>query len=368
MIPIVVVVLVSRTILECHLRLSPLGLLQESFSNGGRGHTICLDPGVKVFFEFHLQIVFRGIDDCLILFIKIIFTGLLLFFKVLLPSTLSRCRLRVRRGVLTGCRCVLSIPTDTCSKGGTSTVDSLVRCCVSAEASGGSTRGFSTCSLGAVPNGCGDRRVALCNIRPSDGCVHTSLSKRNICVSDTCTSGFQVGRNSAVALGRGCRGSRCSFGMSKVCSCTTDLYMFVRESGLGRTFSLRSSCFKKCFSSARVQSVPSGCVNSIVSLRTLAGVSERLSISVKSVVKVVCKFSIVVFLIIVCLLSGIVVRGGTRSVSVAGVLNCAGNRVDHLCVLSASLIIIFYLLLDLPIRQRVVRILFHRVVLSDVSK
>lgn len=366
------------------LSLSPLGFLHESLGEERRGRTLSLDEEVPFFDHFQLHIVFRGIDGCLLLFLKVLFTGLLLVFNLLFPTMLSRCRAILRSGLLYGCRCVLRVPVGTVSRSrGLRDLIGVLCFRRRIRASGPSTRGFDTCSLGAASGRCGRRRVLLCKLTSGDRCLPVSFRRATaggsksaqasssamapMCVSSTCTSGCLLSVNSRVALGRTCRSSACAFCVRKVCSCRKKLAIFLPRRRLGGLFSLNSSCFDNFLSSDRVASVSPGCVNSIVSLSDLSGVSERLGISVKDVVCLLSKFSVILFVVLVCLLSGVVVRGGTRSVSVAGVLKCSSQRVDDLCLLSAAVVIIIFLLLDFPVRAILVGTLFHKVVLDDVS-
>lgn len=277
------------------------------------------------------------------MFINVFFVVIVLTVTINVPSALSCCGDGASNVVFTGCRCILGSCRS--SSGG------------QVAARGGSTRGFGVASL-MGGDSIVSRRVSMCKVTSSDGCMGVggldSLGGGRICVSTSFTSGCKLTTNSAMSLSRGCRGGSCGFGMTKLCRGSRDLTIFVSVSGCKGMFRLGRGRFDKFLSSDGVASVSRSGVTAAVAVRSVAGVTSRLSRSVNSCVACFRMLYVLLTTIVVCLLAGLVVRGGRGTVSVAGVLKCRGGRVTDLCLLSADVIIMVTSLVDIVLKALIV--------------
>ena len=95
-VPVIIMILIDYAVLRYRLQLSPLKLLRRDFFGKKQKRAVYLSPKIGIFSRFRLRVIFQNVSSYLVLFVGVVFANLLLFFGMLLPSTLcllytSRC-------------------------------------------------------------------------------------------------------------------------------------------------------------------------------------------------------------------------------------------------------------------------------------
>lgn len=69
-----------------------------------------LSPKIGIFSRFRLRVIFQNVSSYLVLFVGVVFANLLLFFGMLLPSTLDHYQLEIQENMLAKYQYMLSVP------------------------------------------------------------------------------------------------------------------------------------------------------------------------------------------------------------------------------------------------------------------
>ena len=115
LVPILIMLVINYGVL-CHkLRLSPLKFLRRDLSGKKQIKALPLSPKLGIFHRFRLRVIFQNMSNYAVLFVGIVFANLLLFFGLLLPSTLNHYQQEIKSNMLAKYQYMLDVPVSAVS-------------------------------------------------------------------------------------------------------------------------------------------------------------------------------------------------------------------------------------------------------------
>ena len=368
LVPILIMLVVNCGVL-CHkLRLSPLKFLRRDLSGRKQTKALPLSPKLGFFHRFRLRVIFQNMSNCVVLFVGIVFANLLLFFGLLLPSTLNHYQQEIKSNMLAKYQYMLDVPVSAISGDDSENVLELLQYYMGTKTLNDDAEAFSAYSLNTLPSKYKTDEVLLYGIKKNSKYIDVDFDDSDkVYISGAYAEKFQLEPGDKITLKEKYEKKKYTFTVKGIYDYSGALCVFMPQKQLNDTFDLGNYYFSGYFSNSKITDINKKYIGSIVNLEALTKVSRQLTVSMGGMMNLINGFAIGIFIVLIYLLSKIIIEKNAQSISMAKILGYTNGEIGKLYIWSTTIVVIICLLLSLPIEKAIMGIVFREMMLSSVS-
>lgn len=368
LVPILIMLVINYGVL-CHkLRLSPLKFLRRDLSGKNQVKALPLSPKLGIFHRFRLRVIFQNISNYAVLFVGIVFANLLLFFGLLLPSTLNHYQQEIKSNMLAKYQYMLDVPVSAVSGDDSENVLELLQYYMGTKTLNDDAEAFSAYSLNTLPSKYKTDEVLLYGIEKNSKYIDVDFDDSDeVYISGAYAEKFQLEPGDKITLKEKYDKKKYTFKVKGIYDYSGALCVFMPQKQLNDTFDLGSYYFSGYFSNSKITDINKKYIGSIVNLEALTKVSRQLTVSMGGMMNLINGFAIGIFIVLIYLLSKIIIEKNAQSISMAKILGYTNGEIGKLYIWSTTIVVVICLLLSLPIEKAIMGVVFRKMMLSSVS-
>lgn len=368
LVPILIMLVINYGIL-CHkLRLSPLKFLRRDLSGKKQTKALPLSPKLGIFHRFRLRVIFQNLSNYAVLFVGIVFANLLLFFGLLLPSTLNHYQQEIKSNMLAKYQYMLEVPIRAVSGDDSENVLERLQYYMGTKTLNDDAEAFSAYSLETLPSKYKTDEVLLYGIEKNSKYIDVDFDDSDeVYISGAYAEKFQLEPGDKIMLKEKYEKKKYTFKVKGIYDYSGALCVFMPQKQLNDTFDLGSYYFSGYFSNSKITDINKKYIGSVVDLEALTKVSRQLTVSMGGMMNLVNGFAIGIFIVLIYLLSKIIIEKNTQSISMAKILGYTNGEIGKLYIWSTTIVVVICLLLSLPIEKAIMGVVFREMMLSSVS-
>ena len=368
LVPILIMLVINYGVL-CHkLRLSPLKFLRRDLSGKKQVKALPLSPKLGIFHRFRLRVIFQNISNYAVLFVGIVFANLLLFFGLLLPSTLNHYQQEIKSNMLAKYQYMLDVPVSAVSGDDSENVLELLQYYMGTKTLNDDAEAFSAYSLNTLPSKYKTDEVLLYGIEKNSKYIDVDFDDSDeVYISGAYAEKFQLEPGDKITLKEKYEKKKYTFKVKGIYEYSGALCVFMPQKQLNDTFDLGSYYFSGYFSNSKITDINQKYIGSIVNLEALTKVSRQLTVSMGGMMNLINGFAIGIFIVLIYLLSKIIIEKNAQSISMAKILGYTNGEIGKLYIWSTTIVVVICLLLSLPIEKAIMGVVFREMMLSSVS-
>lgn len=368
LVPILIMLVINYGVL-CHkLRLSPLKFLRRDLSGKKQVRALPLSPKLGIFHRFRLRVIFQNMSNYAVLFVGIVFANLLLFFGLLLPSTLNHYQQEIKSNMLAKYQYMLDVPVSAVSGDDSENVLELLQYYMGTKTLNDDAEAFSAYSLNTLPSKYKTDEVLLYGIKKNSKYIDVDFDDSDeVYISGAYAEKFQLEPGDKITLKEKYEKRKYTFKVKGIYDYSGALCVFMPQKQLNDTFDLGSYYFSGYFSNSKITDINQKYIGSIVNLEALTKVSRQLTVSMGGMMHLINGFAIGIFIVLIYLLSKIIIEKNAQSISMAKILGYTNGEIGKLYIWSTTIVVVICLLLSLPIEKAIMGVVFREMMLSSVS-
>ena len=368
LVPILIMLVINYGVL-CHkLRLSPLKFLRRDLSGKKQVKALPLSPKLGIFHRFRLRVIFQNMSNYAVLFVGIVFANLLLFFGLLLPSTLNHYQQEIKSNMLAKYQYMLDVPVSAVSGDDSENVLELLQYYMGTKTLNDDAEAFSAYSLNTLPSKYKTDEVLLYGIEKNSKYIDVDFDDSDeVYISGAYAEKFQLEPGDKITLKEKYEKKKYTFKVKGIYDYSGALCVFMPQKQLNDTFDLGSYYFSGYFSNSKITDINKKYIGSIVNLEALTKVSRQLTVSMGGMMNLINGFAIGIFIVLIYLLSKIIIEKNAQSISMAKILGYTNGEIGKLYIWSTTIVVVICLLLSLPIEKAIMGVVFRKMMLSSVS-
>lgn len=368
LVPILIMLVINYGVL-CHkLRLSPLKFLRRDLSGKKQIKALPLSPKLGIFHRFRLRVIFQNMSNYAVLFVGIVFANLLLFFGLLLPSTLNHYQQEIKSNMLAKYQYMLDVPVSAVSGDDSENVLELLQYYMGTKTLNDDAEAFSAYSLNTLPSKYKTDEVLLYGIKKNSKYIDVDFDDSDeVYISGAYAEKFQLEPGDKITLKEKYEKRKYTFKVKGIYDYSGALCVFMPKKQLNDTFDLGSYYFSGYFSNSKITDINQKYIGSIVNLEALTKVSRQLTVSMGGMMHLINGFAIGIFIVLIYLLSKIIIEKNAQSISMAKILGYTNGEIGKLYIWSTTIVVVICLLLSLPIEKAIMGVVFREMMLSSVS-
>lgn len=368
LVPILIMLVVNYGVLRHKLRLSPLKFLRRDLSGKKQTKALPLSPKLGIFHRFRLRVIFQNLSNYAVLFVGIVFANLLLFFGLLLPSTLNHYQQEIKSNMLAKYQYMLEVPVSAVSGDDSENVLELLQYYMGTKTLNDDAEAFSAYSLETLPSKYKTDEVLLYGIEKNSKYIDVDFDDSDeVYISGAYAEKFQLEPGDKITLKEKYEKKKYTFKVKGIYDYSGALCVFMPQKQLNDTFDLGSYYFSGYFSNSKITDINRKYIGSVVDLNALTKVSRQLTVSMGGMMNLVNEFAIGIFIVLIYLLSKIIIEKNTQSISMAKILGYTNGEIGKLYIWSTTIVVVICLLLSLPIEKEIMGVVFREMMLSSVS-
>lgn len=368
LVPILIMLVINYGVL-CHkLRLSPLKFLRRDLSGKKQTKALPLSPKLGFFHRFRLRVIFQNMSNYAVLFVGIVFANLLLFFGLLLPSTLNHYQQEIKSNMLAKYQYMLDVPVSAVTGDDSENVLELLQYYMGTKTLNDDAEAFSAYSLNTLPSKYKTDEVLLYGIKKSSKYIDVDFDDSDeVYISGAYAEKFQLEPGDKITLKEKYEKKKYTFTVKGIYNYSGALCAFMPQKQLNDTFNLGNYYFSGYFSNSKITDINKKYIGSVVDLEALTKVSRQLTVSMGGMMNLINGFAIGIFIVLIYLLSKIIIEKNAQSISMAKILGYTNGEISKLYIWSTTIVVVICLLLSLPIEKAIMGVVFREMMLSSVS-
>lgn len=368
LVPILIMLVINYGVL-CHkLRLSPLKFLRRDLSGRKQTKALPLSPKLGFFHRFRLRVIFQNMSNYAVLFVGIVFANLLLFFGLLLPSTLNHYQQEIKSNMLAKYQYMLDVPVSAATGDDSENVLELLQYYMGTKTLNDDAEAFSAYSLNTLPSKYKTDEVLLYGIEKNSKYIDVDFDDSDeVYISGAYAEKFQLEPGDKITLKEKYEKRKYTFTVKGIYNYSGALCVFMPQKQLNDTFNLGNYYFSGYFSNSKITDINKKYIGSVVDLEALTKVSRQLTVSMGGMMNLINGFAIGIFIVLIYLLSKIIIEKNAQSISMAKILGYTNGEIGKLYIWSTTIVVVICLLLSLPIEKAIMGVVFREMMLSSVS-
>lgn len=368
LVPILIMLVINYGVL-CHkLRLSPLKFLRRDLSGKKQVKALPLSPKLGIFHRFRLRVIFQNMSNYAVLFVGIVFANLLLFFGLLLPSTLNHYQQEIKSNMLAKYQYMLDVPVSAVSGDDSENILELLQYYMGTKTLNDDAEAFSAYSLNTLPSKYKTDEVLLYGIEKNSKYIDVDFDDSDeVYISGAYAEKFQLEPGDKITLKEKYDKKKYTFKVKGIYDYSGALCVFMPQKQLNDTFDLGSYYFSGYFSNSKITDINKKYIGSVVNLEALTKVSRQLTVSMGGMMNLINGFAIGIFIVLIYLLSKIIIEKNAQPISMAKILGYTNGEIGKLYIWSTTIVVVICLLLSLPIEKAIMGVVFREMMLSSVS-
>ena len=349
-IPVVLMILINFWILYRKLKLSPLQFLRRDLSRKKKRRAVRLNPSLRFFTRFRIRVLLQNAANYLIMFIGIQFAYVLLMFGLVMQPILEHYQELITDNMIADYQYILNMPVSEMNdKYKLKMLFSMLQFEQNVETENEDAEKFSAYTLRTTDESYMLEDILLYGIEPDSRYVHLSLKRDEVYISSAYAEKFGLQKGDTITLKEKYEDKTYTFTVTGTYPYEAGLTVFMTRDHLNEVFDLGDDMFGGYFSNTEINDIDEKYIGSVLDLYSLTKVTRQLVLSMGEMMKLVCGFAILIFVILVYLLSKIIIEKNAQSISMTKILGYSRGEIARLYILPTSIMVVLCVLISIPV-------------------
>lgn len=365
-VPLILMLIINLAILARKLSLSPLKFIRRDLKKKTRRKAIRLNKRIGFFSRFRIRIILQNTGNYATLFVGILFANLLLMFGLILPAVLDDFQQEITDHMLCEYQYLLKVP-EIEDDGSEQTQLLLEQVKRSLDTDEAGAEKFSAYSLNTLEGKYRSERISLYGVAADSHFVPVDFTRPGVYVSEGYAEKFGVKAGDTITLKERYADKEYTFEVAGTYDYPGALSVFMEQGEFNRRFGYAEEYFNGYFSDSELTDIDDAYIASVIDEEDLTKLSRQLTVSMGSMMDMVCAFAVVMFLILIYLLSKIIIEKNAQSISMVKILGYTNKDVSRLYILSTAILVVLFLLISLPIEYLIMKFLFLTIMMTSIT-
>ena len=349
-VPVVLMILINFWILYRKLKLSPLQFLRRDLSRKKKRRAVRLNPSLRFFTRFRIRVLLQNAANYLIMFIGIQFAYVLLMFGLVMQPILEHYQELITDNMIADYQYILNMPVSEMNdKYKLKMLFSMLQFEQNVETENEDAEKFSAYTLRTTDESYMLEDILLYGIEPDSRYVHLSLTGDEVYISSAYAEKFGLQKGDTITLKEKYEDQTYTFTVTGTYPYEAGLTVFMTRDHLNEVFDLGDDMFGGYFSNTEITDIDEKYIGSVIDLDSLTKVTRQLVLSMGEMMKLVCGFAILIFVILVYLLSKIIIEKNAQSISMTKILGYSRGEIARLYILPTSIMVVLCVLISIPV-------------------
>ena len=349
-VPVVLMILINFWILYRKLKLSPLQFLRRDLSRKKKRRAVRLNPSLRFFTRFRIRVLLQNAANYLIMFIGIQFAYVLLMFGLVMQPILEHYQELITDNMIADYQYILNMPVSEMNdKYKLKMLFSMLQFEQNVETENQDAEKFSAYTLRTTDESYMLEDILLYGIEPDSRYVHLSLKGDEVYISSANAEKFGLQKGDTITLKEKYEDQTYTFTVTGTYPYEAGLTVFMTRDHLNEVFDLGDDMFGGYFSNTEINDIDEKYIGSVIDLYSLTKVTRQLVLSMGEMMKLVCGFAILIFVILVYLLSKIIIEKNAQSISMTKILGYSRGEIARLYILPTSIMVVLCVLISIPV-------------------
>ena len=349
-VPVVLMILINFWILYRKLKLSPLQFLRRDLSRKKKRRAVRLNPSLRFFTRFRIRVLLQNAANYLIMFIGIQFAYVLLMFGLVMQPILEHYQELITDNMIADYQYILNMPVSEMNdKYKLKMLFSMLQFEQNVETENEDAEKFSAYTLRTTDESYMLEDILLYGIEPDSRYVHLSLKEDEVYISSAYAEKFGLQKGDTITLKEKYEDQTYTFTVTGTYPYEAGLTVFMTRDHLNEVFDLGDDMFGGYFSNTEITDIDEKYIGSVLDLYSLTKVTRQLVLSMGEMMKLVCGFAILIFVILVYLLSKIIIEKNAQSISMTKILGYSRGEIARLYILPTSIMVVLCVLISIPV-------------------
>ena len=337
--PIVLMFVVNLTMLIRKLRVRPLDFLRGQTSGRRRRRALRLPKKLPFLLRFHLRVLFQNLGAFAVLFVGILFGGVLAVFSMMFGPLLADYSALVRDNMIAAYQTVVADTQD--------------------ETAEPTAEKFCLTTLNTTVQGFVTDSVMVYGIEPDSRYIHAGIPDGKVLVCDGVLEKFGLQAGDTITLKEKYSSKTYTFTIAGGYNYPASLAVFLPRADYLETFDKGKEYFTGYFSDQPLTDLTSEQIAATITQQDLTKVSDQMEVSMLGFMDYFMYFGIVIFLLLMFLLTKQVIEKNGASIAMTKILGFKNTEIGRLYLVSTFIAVLGSLFLSIPLISVMLRWAFR---------
>ncbi len=350
-IPLLIMIVITYTILRRKLSLNPLKLLRHDLAVKNQRSVAPLSRHIGFFDRFRIRVLIQNKSSYIILFTGLFFANVILFFGMMLPPLLVHYQGIVTKNMLAEHTYLLQIPAGAIdSENELAAAFSYITLQGKINTNNNTAEKFSANSLKTVgDNGARIEDVTLYGISDNSKYINADFDEKTVLISSAYADKYGYKKGSVITLKEPYEDKYYGFKVTGIYDYDGGIAVFMSRKHLNDVLGMDEDFFSGYFSETEITDIESKYIGTTVDEEALTRVSRQLMISMGNLMYMVDGFSVIMFIVLIYLLSKLIIERNVQSISMIKILGYSKKEIAALYIIPTAIVIVLSLLISYPI-------------------
>lgn len=367
-VPVALMAVITYITLKKRLKLSPLNFLRRDLSKKRRRISIPLPKFLPFFTRFRFRVILQNMSSYVILFVGIIFANMLLMFGLLLPAILDHYQEEICNNMLCNYQYILSVPLDAMDE--EHKLKSLFSMMIfqdEVSTENADAEKFSAYTLRTMNEDIKTDDVLIYGLEPDSRYINIAPGEGEVYISSALADKYGYQAGDVFTLKEQYGSDTYDFTVGGIYDYIGGISVFMYREEMNLMFDLDEDYFCGYLSDSRITDIDEKYIGSVIDIDSLTKLSRQLDVSMGSMMTLVDGFAMLMFMVIIYILSKIIIEKNAQSISMTKILGYSNWEISRLYIISTSIVVVCFLLISLPIEEKIMAVIFRVMVTSSMT-
>lgn len=345
-IPIILMFVVNLAVLIRKLQLLPLKFIRRDLSRKKKKKAFRLSTKIPFLHRFRMRIVFQNIPNYIVLFIGILFAGIIVVFSLMFSPMLEDYAEHISESMIASYQYVLTSPEQT---------------------ENSQAERYSLTSLETTDSRYMTDEVSVFGVEDNSSYITQDIPSGKVLVSKSIMNKFSLKSGDTITLKEKYSDKTYDFVIADEYDYDATLAVFMSQKDYQTTFDVEDEYFTGYFSNEKLNDIDQDYVATVITKDDLTKVSKQLLVSMGNNMELLKYFGVIMFILLMYLLSKQIIEKNSQSISMTKILGFSNGEIAGLYIVATSIVVIISLLLAVPITNSVLNFIFTSYLYTEIT-
>ncbi len=336
-VPMIIMLIINVISLRKKLALSPLRFIRCDISRHKNSKAVRL-PKFKFFSRFRIRIIMQNIPNYAVLFIGMIFAGIILLFGMMMTPLLKHHQDSIVSNMIAQYQYVLKAPV---------------------AASGQGAEKYSAASYRYATE-----EVTVYGIIPDSAYVKEELPEDGVIISDSMADKYRLEQGDEITIKEEYADDEYTLTVRGIMTYPAAMAVFMDYENFNNLFGKDEGYFTGYFSDEELTDIDDNYIAACVTEEDLTKVSRQLDVSMGKMFYMVYLFALLMAALLIYLLTKLVLEKNANSISMVKILGYENREIARLYLIATTWVVIIATALSMLVATLVIKLLYFEMLKS----
>lgn len=336
-VPIIIMLIINILIISVKLRLSPLKFIRRDLTKNKNKKQLRL-PDFKFIRRFRLRIVIQNLSGYITLFVGILFAYVLLIFGMGISPLIDNFQKETLENMISDYQYILKTPVETSDE---------------------NAEKYCYTSLEISSDMFDDEGIGIYGIKEKSEYVNLDVSGEDVYISNTFADKYKLKKGDKVKLHNKYSDEEYEFTINGIYKYPAALAVFMGEDYYRKVFEMDDEYFNGYFSEEELNDIDSSYILTKITEDDLTKISRQLKVSMGEMLKIVCVFAIILFVLLIYLLTKLIIEKNATSISMVKILGYDNREIAALYIMSTTIVVVISILINMVLSTVIIKYLYR---------